>query len=81
MNDMPKAEMFYLTEPSRGVFVVSQRIGGMLARFEISRDQLANFLVDGAAMALRSSSIRLGAEQINDAFVSSEQTTRFSEPS
>ena len=56
MSEMRKAQLFYLTEPSRGVFVVNVTIGyAALARFEISRDQLANFLVDGAAMALRSS--------------------------
>jgi hypothetical protein len=54
------AKLFYLTEPARGVFVVNVQIdmyGGMittgLVRLEITRDQLANFLVDGTAMALR----------------------------
>lgn len=51
-------KMFYLTEPSRGVFIVNFRIGLELQRLEISRDQLANFLVDGAAMALRPSDSR-----------------------
>jgi len=54
MSDLAKAKMFYLTEPSRGVFVVNFRIGEALQRFEISRDQLANLLVDGTAMVLRS---------------------------
>ena len=58
MSEMQKAEMFFLTEPSRGVFVVSFRMRSdyPLVRVEISRDQLANFLVDGAAMALRTES-------------------------
>ncbi len=54
MSEKQKADLFYLTEPSRGVFVVSVRLAyKTLVSFEISRDQLANFLVDGAAMALR----------------------------
>lgn len=48
------AKRFYLTEPSRGLFVVNFQIGGELKRMTISRNQLANFLVDGAGMALRS---------------------------
>lgn len=51
---LDKAEMFYLTEPSRGTFVVSYRVDDALERFEISREQLSNFLVDGISMALRS---------------------------
>lgn len=48
------AKLFYLTEPSRGVFVVNiQTWPGTADRIEITKDQLANFLVDGAAMALR----------------------------
>ena len=54
MSDFERAEMFYLTEPSRGIFVVSLRVNDALRRFEISLDQLANFLVDGTSMALRS---------------------------
>ena len=58
MTDIPRAEMCFLIEPSRGVFVVSFRMRSdyPLVRVEISRDQLANFLVDGAAMALRTES-------------------------
>jgi hypothetical protein len=47
------AKQFYLTEPSRGLFIVNFRIGSELQRMEITRDQLRNFLVDGTAMALR----------------------------
>lgn len=50
----PRATLFYLTEPSRDVFIVNFRIGAELKRLEITRDQLRNFLVDGTAMALRS---------------------------
>jgi hypothetical protein len=50
----PKAKLFYLTEPLRNTFVVKvQSAGGVFFEFEITKDQLANFLVDGAAMALR----------------------------
>jgi hypothetical protein len=52
------AQMFYLTEPSRGTFIVNFRVGMELQRIEITRDQLANFLVDGAAMALRTETQR-----------------------
>lgn len=47
------AKLFYLSEPSRGVFIVNIQIDEALSRIEITKDQLANFLVDGAAMALR----------------------------
>lgn len=48
------AKLFYLTEPSRGVFMVNiQTWPGSVDRIEITKDQLANFLVDGSAMALR----------------------------
>jgi len=47
------ATMFYLTEPSRGRFIVNFRIATELQRIEITADQLRNFLVDGTAMALR----------------------------
>lgn len=47
------ATMFYLTEPSRGRFIVNFRIAMELQRIEITADQLRNFLVDGTAMALR----------------------------
>lgn len=61
---MTKAELFYITEPSRGVFVVNIRTGEqVLWRFEISRDQLANFLVDGAGMALRTCQPGAGGPQ------------------
>lgn len=47
------AKLFFLTEPSRGMFIVNVQIEHALGRIEITKDQLANFLVDGAAMALR----------------------------
>jgi hypothetical protein len=57
MSDFRRADMFYLTEPSRGVLVVSLKIGNALMRVEITRDQLANFLVDGTSIALRTEKI------------------------
>lgn len=62
MSEFQKAELFWLTEPSRGVFVINTRIGGYLTRFEITRNQLAGILVDGAAMALRPSVLDEGRD-------------------
>jgi hypothetical protein len=51
-----KARFFYLREPKRGVFVVCiQAWDEVYETVEITREQLANFLVDGTAMALRDS--------------------------
>lgn len=54
MPDFLEAKNFHLTEPSRGVYVVNYRVGEKLRRMTITQAQLANFLVDGAAIALRS---------------------------
>ena len=55
---LPRAARFYLTEPSRNRFVVNVRLPAMDICFEISRDQLANFLIDGTSIALRSENAR-----------------------
>jgi len=56
MIERGTSKLFYLTEPSRGVFVANFQVdGGALERIEISRDQLANFLADGTAIAFRDS--------------------------
>lgn len=48
-----KANLFYLTQPAPGVFMPNIQIGETFQRVEITKAQLANVLVDGAAMALR----------------------------
>lgn len=73
----PSARHFYLTEPSRGVFIVCFQANdsGEIQRLKISKNQLGNFLVDGAGMALRDcepsrprvDSVRLGPEALEPA--------------
>jgi hypothetical protein len=49
------AKLAYLTQPSPGVFVLNLQFEGdqESSLVEISRAQLGNILVDGAAMAFR----------------------------
>lgn len=64
MSDLRTAKTFFVTEPSRGVFVVNFQLNGELQRFEISKNQLGNFLVDGAGMALRDCGNRVSRDDI-----------------
>jgi len=54
-TDSKVARLAYLTQPAPGVYLLNiQNAAGELWRVEISKGQLANIIVDGAAMALRS---------------------------
>jgi hypothetical protein len=57
------AKLAFLTQPAPGVYHLNLRVEGEdFYRIEISKAQLANIVVDGAGMALRS--IRLGPESL-----------------
>lgn len=52
------AKFAYLTTPAPNVFVLNiQEGGGEFFKIEISRAHLANILIDGCALALRTASI------------------------
>lgn len=61
MNDARTAKLFFFTEPEPGLFVVNFQISESLVRMKISRDHLANFLVDGIKAALWSQTSQPGA--------------------
>lgn len=48
-----KASLFYLSEPSKGVPVVLLQVGEKVMVAEITLNQLALLIADGAAMAFR----------------------------
>jgi hypothetical protein len=56
MSEYPEAKHAFVTEPSRGVFVlnVQNDTGSELQRWRISLAHLSNIVVDGARMALTS---------------------------
>jgi hypothetical protein len=56
MMQPPKpAKLAFLTQPAPNVYLLNIRVEGEdFYRLEISNGQLANIIVDGAAMALRS---------------------------
>lgn len=66
---VPVAKLAYLTQPGPGKFVLNLQLPWdvEVRRVEISRAQLGNILVDGAAMAFRDhqQSVRLGAESFD----------------
>jgi hypothetical protein len=63
MTEAKPAKLAFLTQPAQGVYLLNLRVEGEdFYRLEISRAQLANIVVDGAGMALRS--VRLGAESL-----------------
>ena len=69
MTEPELAKRFYVTEPSRGVFIVNFQLDGEIQRFRISQDQIGLFLVDGAGMAHRACGLfsRLGPEAFEPA--------------
>jgi hypothetical protein len=81
MSSNPKpariAKLAYLTEPGPGKFVLNLQFEGDIeaSRVEISRAQLGNILVDGAAMAFRDQSTRLGPESFTPAIPDAETAT------
>ena len=67
---MTHAKSFYLTEPCRGIYIVNFKTDdGKLEQFEITRDQLGMFLVDGTAAAHRThlDVLRAAAERMERA--------------
>ncbi|MGM4997814.1 hypothetical protein AB8A05_04050 [Tardiphaga sp. 538_B7_N1_4] len=50
----PVAKLAYLTQPAPGVILLNIQIEGReFERVEVTRDQLANMVVEGAALALK----------------------------
>lgn len=61
------AKLAFLTCPAPGIYLLNLRVEGEdFYRIEISKAQLGNIVVDGAAMAFREST-RLGPQSILDA--------------
>lgn len=60
-----KARLAYLTTPAPDVYVLNIQPEGTegVQRFEISRDHLANIIVDGAALLLRKNRVPETASQ------------------
>jgi hypothetical protein len=66
MNTPRPAKLAFLTQPAPGVYLLNLRVEGEdFYRLEISKGQLANIVVDGAGMALRAPSTRLGHESLS----------------
>lgn len=57
-----RAQLAYLTDPAPGVVLLNLQINGEFSRIELTQRQLANILVDGAAMAFRYSDIAEAAQ-------------------
>lgn len=69
MTDVRTAKLFFLTEPEPGLFIVKFQVGDSVVRIQISREHLANFLVDGVKMALWSQTFQSGAGGLPAPFV------------
>lgn len=55
MTEQPfHARLAFLTQPAPGVILFNLQIGETFQRVELTQRQLANILVDGAAIALKS---------------------------
>lgn len=50
----PVAKLAYLSQPAPGVVILNLQVEGVhYARIELTRDQLRDIVVEGAAFALR----------------------------
>jgi hypothetical protein len=60
---MKTARLAYLTQPSPDVILLNLQVAEDIERVEITRDQLRNILIDGAAMAFREQKVSQSGTQ------------------